>query len=216
MQTLNTLSVGMSIIYLLGEDKAGKSTLTRLLIEHLRSKGYKVCGAWMRGSHTLASIISKLLSKSQVFHWEENPYYGIHIPRNAVKLWWFIEYISILPIILKRYLIPSKFGIIVVADRYVIDFIVWVSIITDSPSFKDSIYARHLLALSRRIKFKFYVTASDEEIRRRSNEKIMSLNMQKRLYESLSKDAFKIDTTGKAPQESLKEIINILENLWFK
>ena len=203
----------MVIIYLFGVDKVGKTTLTRLLAEHLQSKGHNVCRAWMRGSHTLASLMSKFLSKFQAFRWIENPYYSITFRGSIVKLWWLIEYISILPVIFARYLFPCWFGRIVVADRYILDFIVWVSIITDNSSFKESIYARQLLALSSRNTVKFYITASGEEIRRRSNEKIMQLHQQKRLYEVLAGDAYKIDTTEKTPHESLRKITNILHDL---
>ncbi len=170
----------------------------------------------MRGSHTLASLLSKFLSKFQAFRGLENPYYGVSIPRNIMKLWWLIEYISVLPIIITEYIMPSRLGRIVVADRYIPDFIVWVAIITNNASFKESIYSRQLLTLSRRNTLKFYVTASKEEIRRRSNEKTMSLNKQQNLYKSLATNAFNIDTTDKTPKESLKEIVTILKGLGFK
>lgn len=203
----------MSIICLFGEDGVGKTTLTHLLVDHLRSKGYKVRRVWMRGSHTLASLLSRFLSKFRAFRWIENPYYGVSFPSSIAKLWWFIEYISVIPIIITRYLIPSMLGIIVVADRYILDFIIWVSIITNNVSFKESIYARHLLTLSGRNTIKFYITASGEEIHHRSNEKIMQLNKQKHLYESLAGDAYKIDTTKKTPQESLRDITIVLRDL---
>lgn len=170
----------------------------------------------MRGSHTLASILSRFLSRFQVFRWNGNPYYGISLPRRVVHLWWLLEYISVLPVILFRYLIPRGLGRVVVADRYIPDFIVWVSIITHNPSFKESLYSRQLQTLSRKDTIRYYITASEGEINRRSEGEIMRLEEQKRLNSSLAVDAYKIDTTHKTPRESLREIVTILQGLGYR
>lgn len=205
----------MTIICLFGEDGTGKTTLADLVAQHLQDEGYKVSRAWMRGSHTLASLLSKFLHEFQVFRWIENPYYEVHIPSTLTKLWQLIEYISLLPIILTRYLVPSKFGNIVVADRCVQDFIVWVSLITHNHSFHQSWYSKQLLSLLPTDTASFYVTASKQEIHRRTKEKIMTLNTQKKLYRSLAEGCFVIDTTGKTAKQSLLEVLTALQGFGF-
>lgn len=202
----------MPIIYLFGVDKTGKSTLSKMLAKNLHAKNLKVKLSWMRGSHTLTSLLSKLLSKTDVFKGEANPYYGINIPPNLSKVWWLLEYISALPIILVKYVLPHHLGYIVVADRYVLDLIVWITLITNEDIFLRSLLAKHLISLARKTKLRFHTITTIEEAYKRGGGEKSFLKRQLNLYKTLNSGSYTVDTTIKRPEESLKEILNIIES----
>jgi hypothetical protein len=79
-------------------------------------------------------MLAKFLSKFATFKGPNNPYYGISIPSHMKRLWQLIEFISALPVLLVRFMLPSFLGYTVVAERYIPDFLVWVVITTDDPA----------------------------------------------------------------------------------
>jgi len=72
----------MTIIYFFRADGSGKTTLARILAKRLKENGLRVRISWMRGSHTLASLVARLLSRFNVFMGCDNPYYKMNIPRS--------------------------------------------------------------------------------------------------------------------------------------
>jgi thymidylate kinase len=58
---------------LFGPDGSGKTTLARALVGELRRRGLKLVIAWIRGTHTLASIIARILAKFSEFRGQDNP-----------------------------------------------------------------------------------------------------------------------------------------------
>lgn len=200
------------LIVLFGPDGSGKSTLAKALEMELKRRNLKASISWMRGSHTLASILSKALSRLGAFKGGLNPYYGIAIPRSLTKLWQLLEWASAIPIILARYVLPSAFGRIVIGDRFVQDLIVWIAITTDDASFPNSLLSRHLLSLASRSGFHFLVTAKLEELVRRSGNDPEFLMKQLTLYEAIAKamGAPVIDTTNKGIDESFEELLSKL------
>lgn len=209
----------MPIIYFFGPDGTGKTTLARLLIHELRIRGFKVRYSWMRGSHTLASLFSRFLYMFNSFRGGFNPYYGISIPKRMVRLWWFLEYVSALPIILIKFILPSFARArdrIVVADRYVLDLIVWITLVTKDDSFLKSLFARHLILLALRSEPRFLTIADLRELAKRRTDDMAMLKRQLDLYKSLDIDSYVIDTTDKSPDESIREILRVLQSYGFK
>ena len=166
------------IICLFGPDASGKSTLARALVEELRRRGLKVRSSWMRGTHTLASLIARLLSRLDALKGTDNPYYRIAIPKSLRRLWQLLEFSSALPVVLFRFVIPSALGYWVVADRYVTDLVAWVSVTTRDRDYVRRGEARFLLALASRARVKVYVTAALEELTKRGEASSRFLSEQ--------------------------------------
>lgn len=202
----------LPIICLFGPDGSGKTTLARLLVYELRRRGFRVRYSWMRGSHTFVSLLSRFLSRFSCFRGGFNPYYGVNVPKRMIRLWWFLEYAGALPIILLRFVLPSFLGYVIIADRYVLDLVVWIALITNDNSFHTSVFARHLVLLALRSRFRFFIVADLKELVKRSGDKTTILRRLLDLYRSLDINAHVINTTGKSPEESFKEILSVLEN----
>ena len=90
----------MTIICFFGPNGSGKSTLAKALAREFEYRRFRTLVSWMRGTHTLASMLARFLSKFATFKGSDNPYYGISIPNNAKRVWQLIEFISVLPILL--------------------------------------------------------------------------------------------------------------------
>jgi thymidylate kinase len=204
------------LIALFGPDGSGKSTLARALAREFRRRGFKVQLSWMRGTHTLASMSARFLSKFPTFKGSDNPYYGVSIPNNAKRMWQLMEFISALPVLLVRFMLPGLLGYTVVAERYIPDFLVWVSLTTRDEGYLKRVEARFMLALSMKTKVKVCVTASEAElIKRRSGEVGQkSLSRQLKLYDRLAKivKAYKIDTTDRSIKETLNELLDLIQH----
>jgi len=204
----------MPIICFFGTDGSGKSTLAKALTKRLNSENFKVKLSWMRGTHTLASLLARLLSKSTTFKGSDNPYYKTTIPRNLKRLWQLIEFASTLPIVLLKFILPSALGSWVVAERYVPDFIVWVSITTNDQDYPRSFEAKFLLALSSKAQAKIHVTATLKELSKRRKETNPNfVSEQLKLYDRIASaiQAHRLNTTNKSINETLEEALSVID-----
>jgi RecA/RadA recombinase len=204
----------MPIICFFGPDGSGKTTIAITLAEKLRSRGLKVKRSWMRGTHTLASMLAKFLSKFSTFKGSNNPYYGISIPSHLKRMWQLIEFVSVLPVLLARFMLPSLLGYTVVAERYIPDFLVWVAVTTDDPGYLSSISARFLLALALRAKAKIYVKAELRKlIERRMDMDPSFIRKQLILYGKLAEcmGSLTLDTTNRSVDESVSSLLAFLD-----
>ena len=208
----------MPIICLFGPDGSGKTTITKSLAEKLKYGSLKIRLSWMRGTHTLASIFARLLYKFPALRGLDNPYYGIFIPSRIKRLWQLIEFMSVLPILLYRFMLPSLFGYTVIAERFIPDFLVWVSLTTRDSEYFRRVEARFLLALSMKADVRVYVTASEAELVKRRGWEVNRefLSKQLKLYNELAKlvGAYKIDTTGRSIKETLNELLNVVQQYY--
>ncbi len=198
-----------------GPDGSGKTALAEGLARNLDNRGLKTKLSWMRGTHTLASILARFLSRFKSFRGDLNPYYSIDIPIGMRRLWQWIEFVSAIPVIAMRYTVPMKMGKWVVAERGVPDFIAWVRTTTDDKDYLKRPEARFLLIMSSKAHMKVFVTASLEELLKRRPESDSGfVKRQLAAYDEIATllCARRIDTTDKTVEDSLRELIDPLGN----
>ena len=201
----------MLLICLFGPDGSGKSTLAKALAYFLKRKELRVMISWMRGTHTLASILARLLSKFRTFQGPYNPYYRICVPQSLITLWIWIEFYSMLPILFLRFILPRSLGYLVVAERGLIDFLVWITMTTCQPRVLTSIIGRFTAALARKTSTNIYIRANLKTLqkRRQISSEASSLSIQLKIYDAIAK-AYKIptvDTSNISVAESIKQIL---------
>ncbi len=197
-----------------GADGAGKTTLATLYALWLRNQGLKVRVSWLRGTHTIASIIARFLRKFRVFEGSCNPYYNICIPVKLKQIWVWIEFFSMLPIFFLRFLIPSLLGYVVIGERGLIDFVVWLIITLRDPNIIQSLVSRFVLVLSQRTCFNIYVYADLGVLlaRRKHSRDEHLLPIQLIVYNAIVK-AFQIpviDTSVSTISESMMKILKVI------
>jgi len=201
----------MPLICLFGPDGSGKSTLAKALAYFLKRKGLRVTISWMRGTHTLASILARLLSKFRTFQGPCNPYYHICIPPSLKTLWVWIEFYSMLPILFLRFMLPRVFGYLVVAERGLIDFLVWITMTTRQPRVLTSIIGRFTVALARKTSTNIYIRADLKTLRKRRQTlpETPSLSIQLKIYDAIAKayEITTVDTSNISVAESIKQIL---------
>lgn len=202
----------MTIICLFGPDGSGKSTIARKLSESYRSRGVNIKVRWMRGTHTLASVLVKVVLKRYLSGDSTNPFQNLRVPAKMRGLWQVIEFFSTLPVILSKFVIPSLFGSFIVAERFSVDYVIWVSQVTDDKDYVNSFAARFYLALARKTRVRLYVTATIDELANRSKLDRASLSTQVRFYDysALALNAYKLDTTFNTADQSLNIALDIL------
>ena len=132
-------------ITLSGADGSGKTTATKLLLLHFSGYG-DVCVHWFRGSHLFASVLAKFLHNFKSFRGSCNPYYSICVPERLKRVWVFLEFVSILPHLYTRLLL-GRICRVVVCERGLLDFLVWLVVTLDAPWVFRSVIGRLLLGL---------------------------------------------------------------------
>jgi len=206
----------MPIVCFFGPDGSGKSTLVRALLGQLDRSGHRVRLSWMRGTHTFASLLAELLCRFTVFRGSDNPYYQMTVPRNLRRLWQLIEFASVIPIILLKFILPSALGFWVIAERYIPDFVTWVSLTTGDQNYPEKMEAKFLLLLSSKARVRIYVTAILEELlKRREGTDPKFLSNQLEFYGKMASviHAKMLDTTHKSVANSLEEVLCTLD-IW--
>lgn len=197
-----------------GPDGSGKSTLAKALALELRRRGFRAKVSWMRGTHTISSLLAMLLSRFRAFRGLDNPYYGISLPSHARRVWQLIEFVSLLPILLTRFILPQLLGYLVIAERYLPDFLAWVSLTTNDNDYLRRFEAMLILALSMKADVCFYITASKAELlKRRVDVGEELLDRQLKHYDRLARlvAAHRIDTTEMSVEEALAGLLKTVQ-----
>jgi len=212
------------LIFFFGPDGAGKSTLAFMLKNNLiKDKKMKAKISWIRGTHTLALLIANFLARFNNMKGHDNPYFHIKIKKGD-KIWQSIEFISLFPIIISRFIIPKLFGYNIIAERSFIDSIVWITLTTNDSEFIKGLYAKFLISITLKYADIIVYVKADPEILyiRRLDEKIDKkfLITQIKFYDLLycliksnfSKKIILLNTSNKERIESLVTILKELKD----
>lgn len=205
-----------SYVCFFGPDGSGKTTLSRyLMVRAIKSLGaHKVRRAWFRGTHTLASLMAKLLRCFRALRGPCNPYYGICVPRALRAPWMLIEVASIIPVLLAKLYIPLILGHFVIGERGVIDFLVWLSLTLRNPGLVRGFVGRSLIALARSTGINIYVRAAPEVLKRRrgGSPEEGALGFQLIVYDAIARayDLPTIDTSERGVMDCLNEVLTVI------
>ena len=126
-------------------------------------------------------------------------------------MWIWIEFYSMLPILFLRFMLPRALGYLVVAERGLIDFLVWITMTTRQPRVLTSIIGRFTMALARKTSTNIYIRADLKTLqkRRQNSPETPSLSIQLKIYDAIAK-ACKVptvDTSNISIAESIKQIL---------
>jgi len=199
----------VSAIVLSGCDGSGKTTLAKILASHLSRRG-SVKVFWFRGSHLLASLLLRILSRFDAFRGSCNPYYGVCIPEGMKKLWIHVEFWSTLPYILLRILLSRLFKFSI-CDRGVVDFVVWIIATLNYPGFASTPYGRFLIGLASR-ECVVYLYADRDVLVKRADVIEEFVRKEFAVYSALMKYLAKyvVDTGRHKPSEAAARILKHL------
>lgn len=200
----------VTLICLCGPDGSGKTTLAVAIKRYLEGKGVRARISWIRGSHGIASLVARFLRLFAAFRGPCNPYYEICVPRGMRDLWIFLEVASAVPLYVARHVLPRALGLLVVGERCLLDFLVWL-LITVGADVAKSPPAR-LVARLGLAEAHVCVTADLETLRRRRRPRDSLLEEQLAIYSALARSlgVAVVDTSGRGVSESLEEVIRIL------
>jgi thymidylate kinase len=133
--------------------------------------------------------------------------------KDFCSFWGFVEFVSVLPWVLERMFLPLWFGFTVVADRFVVDTVVyglfWVGV-----NF-GRVWGRLLLGMLPKRSLLVFLDAEIETLMKRKQEGSLDrefLEFQRTTYKVLAKrlGALVIDTVERNLGETRDEITNFL------
>jgi len=197
-------------ITLSGADGSGKTTAARFLVSIFSGRG-SVCFHWFRGSHLLVSVLAGLLHRFRSFRGPCNPYYGICIPGRLKGVWNFLELVSILPHLFARFLL-KKACKVVVCDRGLLDFLIWLIVTLDVPWILNTLIGRFLLGLVSRERV-VYLHADVDTLVKRADVPEWFIVRELAVYSVLARYFARcsIDTGRNKPVRVVAEVIRCLE-----
>jgi hypothetical protein len=193
-----------------GADGSGKTTTTRILALYFSRYGY-VCVHWFRGSHLFVSVLARFLHRFRSFHGSCNPYYRVCVPEGLRRVWVFLEFVSVLPHLFARFLL-GRVCKVVVCDRGLLDFLVWLVATLDSPWILNTLIGKFLLALVSRENI-VYLYADVGTLAGRADVPREFIVRELTVYSVLARYFAKcfIDTGRNGPVRVVAEVIRCLE-----
>jgi hypothetical protein len=193
-----------------GADGSGKTTTTKLLLLYFSRHG-DACVHWFRGSHLFVSVLARFLHRFGSFRGSCNPYYSICVPKKLKSVWVFLEFVSILPHLFARFLL-GRICRVVVCDRGLLDFIVWLVATLNAPWILNTLIGRLLLGLVSRENVVYLYADLDTLVKRADIPKgfiVKELAVYGVLAKYLAKCS--IDTGKNKPVRVVAEVVRCLE-----
>jgi len=208
--TLNTTLNNKIYIIISGADGSGKTTATKLLQLYFSRYG-NVCVHWFRGSHLFVSVLARFLHKFKSFHGSCNPYYSICVPERLKRVWVFLEFASVLPHLFVRLLL-CRLCKVVICDRGLLDFVVWLIAILDAPWILNTLIGRFLIRLVSRGNI-VYLYADVDTLAGRADVPREFIVRELAIYNILARyfANCSIDTGRSRPIRAVAEVIRCLE-----
>jgi hypothetical protein len=189
----------------------------------LREKGIDTKLVRIRSGRTLASLLYMFFKKinSDLIELGGD---GRVIRLNMMKgkpsqrLWSLIEFLSMIPWLVRGVFVPRALGKSVVAERYVIDAIATIGYLVDSPQLSESFLARIMLSFIPSNNILIHIDAPYAVIERRKGSYVDPLEyieFQRRTYFAFAKrmGAITIDTSSLSKEETHNAICQHIETI---
>jgi hypothetical protein len=216
------LASGIPIILFFGSDGTGKTTQTKRLISYLRQRGFKVKHVWIRGHHTASFLLFKLLTllryRRQIYTSNDrlktfDPLFFCGLER----VWEFIEFVSVLPLIFFKLELPRLLKYIIVADRCVVDTIVFIAYLIRDYNFLYRWKAKFLLKLIPRNAVLVHLYADTTVIlKRKKFENLTSdfIDFQRKAYGDIAEylGALSLDTSQRSEEDTFKTVLDLISS----
>jgi len=208
-------------VSIFGPDGSGKSTQARTLANYFLSRGFKVRIVWIKSYHTFAYVLSEIIAGLSSRSVTLNPQRSI-IKINLVSngsinrlVWAWIEFVSVLPLVIFHVYLPLSMGWIVIAERYLVDSIASIAYTLSDPDFGSSLISKALLCLFPKNSVLVHLDSNYAEIKKRRGAMTDPedfLQFQRGMYDKLSKrlKAVKINTAQQNVEETAKIIRGLL------
>jgi energy-coupling factor transporter ATP-binding protein EcfA2 len=203
------------LVLFTGPDGAGKTTMALMLKKHLEKMGHRVKLARIRGTHTFAYILMLFLRDILELKGSDIHYYRVRVPRRLIGLWIYLEFLSLIPLILWYYVL-LRIRYVVVSERSILDALVWVM-----TSFKDTLnttsslgrFRPYILSILRYSKCTVYVTASPEVLAKRKPDEKFLIKKMWIYYDKIAKilKLKYVDTTFSHPSTTLQNVLLLLQ-----
>jgi len=205
-------------VCLCGPDGAGKTTILNIVRVYLIRRGLRVYYVWMRGTHTIASLLARFLVRFSLFRGSDIPHYNLHVPCRMRRFWATLEAISailyLIPRVLKSRLKRTD---ILLSDRCLIDTAVWVCSTLGISYTLQTFPIKLLLAANRKLfKRTIYVTATIPVLLRRKREySVKFVLLQVTLYRVFSRylNCEIIDTSRETVSRSALRLLSAMRGL---
>lgn len=210
-------------IHFFGVDGVGKTTQATFLACWLKRNGINVKIVRIRSGRTFASLLYRFLGKLATKYMEyggDGRLLRINLIKSAAakQFWSLIEFISMIPWLVRSVFIPLSMGKTIVAERYVIDAIATISYLINDPRWSNSFLSRLLLRfIPCNDSIFIHLDAPYEEIMRRRGiftDPRKYIEFQRIIYNKFAKalSAIMIDTSMLSKEETFKLICYILKN----
>jgi DNA polymerase III delta prime subunit len=202
------------LVLFTGPDGAGKTTVALMLKKYLEKMGYRVKVVHIRGTHTFAYILTLFLRDILGLKGSDIHYYRVRVPRRLIELWIYLEFLSLIPLILWYYVL-LRIRYVVVCERSILDALVWVM-----TSFKDALnttslgrFRPYILSILRYSKCTVYVTASPEVLAKRKPDEEFLVKKMWIYYDKIAKilELKYADTSSSHPLVTLRNILLLLQ-----
>jgi thymidylate kinase len=203
------------VVVFFGVDGVGKTTQANLLVAYYKEKTNRVQKCWIRARHSVAFFVSKILltlgySKT-ILNGDNVVLDSRHLPFKT--FWGFLEFFSVVPLILTRMVIPSFLGSVVISERYVIDTIVFNSFFIGH---EFIVYNKLLLKMMPPNAILIHLDATESDIINRKNEDwpIDFIRYQLNSYRYFAEylGATVINTSETSISETFSIIVDVCQN----
>lgn len=206
----------LMVIAFSGPDGTGKTSCAKYLIKSLNNMGIVSEKIWIKHTHTVAYLLVKfqeLMTPTRVIRsWS-----GTYVTNSLAssRLWPWIEFLGLLPKLIRikiKFLISRRRKFFI-ADRFLLDSLVHISIAQGKNHVVDSLPFKFIASFLKKYALTFWFDGNEKILIKRKGDKadpMGYIKLQRQLYSEAVKKfnipVIYINTTQKSLEEVCKEV----------